>query len=107
VESEFEPAVKAFQRKDYDVSFPILLRIADAGNAEAQCLIGNFYDLGLGRPVNCEEARKWYLRSAQQGYGAASNNLGTLFQQDGNFEKAKEWYEKAKRQGFPHSPKNE
>jgi TPR repeat protein len=102
--NEFSQALTAFQKKDYKKSFPILLRFAESGNAEAQCLIGNFYELGLGRPANRDEARKWYLQSSEKGYGLASNNLGTLFSQDGNAAKAKHWYDKARQQGFSHSP---
>jgi TPR repeat protein len=67
------------------------------------------YDLGLGLESNALEAVKWYKKSSSQGYGVASNNLGTIYYSgregiEMNRAKANEWYQKAKEQGFMHSP---
>lgn len=72
-------------------------------------MIGSMFDLGLGTQTNVREAIKWYEKSAEQGYGVASNNLGTIYYSgregiSSNRIEAKKWYQKAREQGFVHSP---
>lgn len=60
----------------------------------------NIYELGLGTQSNIHEAIRWYQKSSEQGYGVASNNLGTIYYSgregiDINRTKASEWYQKA------------
>ena len=108
--SNLTAGLSAFEAKNYAEAFKLLKPIAEEGNAEAQCIIGSMYDLGLGLESNALEAVKWYERSAEQGYGVASNNLGTIFYsgREGipiNQVESKKWYQKAREQGFMHSPK--
>ncbi|MGB6300323.1 MAG: tetratricopeptide repeat protein [Rivularia sp. (in: cyanobacteria)] len=107
--SNLSAGLTAFEAKDYVKAFELLKPLAEQGNAEAQCIIGSIYDLGLGLESNALEAVKWYKKSASQGYGVASNNLGTIYYsgKEGivrNRAKASEWYQKARQQGFLHSP---
>ena len=107
--SNLSAGLAAFEAEDYVKAFELLKPMGEKGNAEAQCLIGNMYDLGLGRESNALKAVKWYKKSAEQGYGVASNNLGTIYYsgREGivrNRAKASEWYQKARQQGFLHSP---
>ena len=107
--SNLSAGLAAFEAKNYVKAFELLMPIAEEGNAEAQCIIGSIYDLGLGIEINVLEAIKWYSKSAEQGYGVASNNLGTIYYsgKEGivrNRAKASEWYQKAREQGFMHSP---
>lgn len=97
----------AFEARDYTVAFQILKPIADRGEAEPQCMIANMYHLGLGMEINMLEAIKWYRRSAEQGYGVASNNLAEILQfgDDGieaDRAEAEKWLKKAREQGFLH-----
>ena len=97
----------AFKVGDYKVAFEILKPIADRGEAEPQCMIANMYHLGLGMEVNMLEAVKWYRKSAEQGYGVASNNLAGIFEVgDEGIEadpiKAKKLRKQAREQGFLH-----
>lgn len=107
--SNLSAGLAAFEAKKYEEAFELLMPIAEQGNAEAQCIIGSMYDLGLGIESNVLEAVKWYNKSASQGYAVASNNLGTIYYsgKEGivrNRAKASEWYQKARQQGFLHSP---
>ena len=107
--SNLSAGLAAFEAKKYAEAFKLLKPLAEQGDAEAQCIIGNMYDLGLGIESNVLEAVKWYKKSASQGYGVASNNLGTIYYsgKEGivrNRAKASEWYQKARQQGFLHSP---
>lgn len=99
----------AFEAKDYTNAFKLLKPLAAQGDAEAQCIIGNMYDLGLGLERDILEAVEWYRKSAEQGYGLASNNLGTIFKsgREGipmERVESNKWYQKARDQGFMHSP---
>jgi TPR repeat protein len=99
----------AFDNGQYDVALPVLLPFAEQGDAEAQCIVGNIYHLGLGVPSNFTEAARWYIASANQGYAVASNNLATLFQVGGegfpvNLVESQKWKNKSIEQGFIHNP---
>jgi TPR repeat protein len=95
-----------FNQGKYVQAFANLLPIAEVGDAEAQCLIANLYQVGWGVDRNIFLAIQWYEKSANQGYGVASNNLSEIFfaGEDGSIdiEKAMYWRGMAIRQGFKH-----
>lgn len=98
----------AFETEDYTNAFKLLKPIADRGDAEAQCIVANLYHLGLGVEKDVLEAVKWYNKSAEQGYGVASNNLAEIFAFGDwgiaiNKVKAEKWQQKAREQGFLHT----
>jgi TPR repeat protein len=76
--SNLEKGLQAFANQNYSETLALLKPLAEQGNAEAQCIIGNLYHLGLGIDQNIKEAIKWYLKSAQQGYPIAINNFKTI-----------------------------
>jgi TPR repeat protein len=99
----------AFEAKNYTQAFDWLKPLAEQGDAEAQCLIANMYHLGLGLDGDISEAIQWYQRSAEQGYGVASNNLAGIFKTGEHGDapdsvEAKKWFQKAREQGFCHTP---
>lgn len=70
------PGIQEFRDQNYAEALPLLTESAQAGDAEAQCMLGNVYLLGLGGIVVDEaEAIRWYHRSANQGYSVATRNL--------------------------------
>ena len=71
--------IAAFKNAQYAQAFELLTSWANQGDPEAQCLIACMYHLGLGVEQNGTEAVKWYLKSAQQGYPVASNNLAGIY----------------------------
>jgi TPR repeat protein len=91
---------------EYGFIFNLLLRCFIVPYLDAnRCM----YQLGLGLEINIPEAIKWYLKSANQGYGVASNNLAGIFMSgydsiSANPKMAESWYKKAKEQDFFHSP---
>ncbi len=106
--SNLTVGLAAFEIEDYLNAFRLLKPIADQGDAEAQCLIGNMYQLGLGLEKDILEAIKWYKKSAKQGYGVASNNLAEILMVgeqgiDIAQAEAEKWYQKARKQGFLHT----
>lgn len=102
--ANYEEGLRAFHERDYQKAYRLLISFAEQGHAEAQCIIGNLHDMGLDRPRNEEEAVKWYTKSSEQGYGVASNNLGTIAAAHGDRAGAQRWYKKAEEQGFIGSP---
>src|SRR4028118_48328 len=71
--------------------------------------MASMYYLGLGREKMILEAIKWYIKSAEQGYGVASNNLGGIYLcgAEGvaaDRTEADKWFQKAREQGFLHTP---
>ena len=109
---DFSEGLAAFHASNYAKAFAILRPFADQGEPEAQCIIGSLYQFGWGVQKDIQEAIRWYIRSSEQGYGVASNNLGTIFMVGDvgipmDREAAKRWYQKAGEQGFSHSPKQQ
>ena len=107
--SNLTSGLAAFEAKNYLDAFELLKPIAERGDAEAQCIVANMYHLGLGLERDVLEAIKWYEKSAEQGYGVASNNLAGIFAiGDGSIVvdsiEAEKWYQQARKQGFLHSP---
>ena len=73
------PGIQEFRVQAYAAALPLLTQSAKSGDAEAQCMLGNIYQLGLGDTM-VDEARAiaWYHRSANQGYGVATSNLAGM-----------------------------
>jgi TPR repeat protein len=106
-----QDGLNAFHNGDYRSAIAILLPIAEAGDPEAQCVIGNLYQLGLGVAIDIEEAAKWYRKSSEQGYGVASNNLAGIIlsgyyggDRALNQVQAEALFQKAIAQNFQHTP---
>ena len=101
--SDINQGINAFELLDYPKACELLKPLAEQGNAEAQCIIGNMYHLGLGLERSIAEAINWYTKSADQGYGVASNNLAGIYREKNDLEAAKKWYQLAEQQGFLHT----
>lgn len=98
------PGIQEFRAQDYAAALPLLKRSAERGDAEAQCMLGNIYQLGLGESaIDEERAIAWYYRSANQGYGVATSNLAGMVWPVSR-EAAAALYQLAKEQGFAHTP---
>jgi TPR repeat protein len=107
--SDLKKGLVAFNTCDYTQAFSLLKLLAEQGNAEAQCIIASMYHLGLGVKMSIKEAIQWYIKSADRGYGVASNNLAGIYLcgADGvaaDRTEAEKWFQKAREQGFLHTP---
>lgn len=56
-----------------------LIKQANEGNVQAQCVLGNIFYNGEGVRRNSCEALRWFRKAAEQGYDKAQNILGTLY----------------------------
>ena len=54
---------------------------AEAGDAEAQCILGGLNVTGVGVPPDAAAAVAWYRRAAEQGDATAQSNLGRMYDQ--------------------------
>ena len=98
------PGIKEFRAQDYAAALPLLKQSAEGGNAEAQCMLGNIYQLGLGETgVDEQRAIAWYYRSANQGYGVATSNLAGMVWPTSS-EAAAALYQLAREQGATNVP---
>jgi len=83
---------------------------AEQGDANAQCILGQFYANGQGVSQNYQEAVKWYYRAAEQGFGYAQHNLGTMYERGTgvpqNYQEAVKWYYRAAEQGLSAAQHN-
>lgn len=107
--SDFQTALDAFHHQNYTEAFSLLRSEAEAGNSEAQCLMGNMYQLGLGVEKNISAAINWYLRASERGHAIAANNLGGIYLAGDDSiprspQQAEKWYSRARELGFEHTP---
>jgi uncharacterized protein len=72
-------ALAAYARGDYVAAAKQLTRLAAAGNARAQGLLGFMYEYGHGVPQDYVLAVMWYERGAEQGDPAAQYSLGLMY----------------------------
>jgi TPR repeat protein len=79
-------------------SLAMVMKHVHDGKAWAQFNLANRYEVGRGVPVDWEQAHKWHLQAAEQGFAASEHALGILYQKAGpkqNLGLAVIWYEKA------------
>ena len=98
------PGYREYKNQQFAEAFPKLLPVAKAGNAEAQCIVGLLYQMGLGVEVDNDKAVYWYERSAAQGYSVANNNLAGILAVRGQQEESARRYALSREQGFLHGP---
>ena len=104
---KMEDALKkaeAFDQKKDDMHALEQYRIAAAlGSAEAQHMVGRYYEEGRGTRKNVTEAVKWYRKAAEQGHAGAQCRLGWSYYAGQGVKKsdilAAKWYRMAAEQG--------
>ena len=70
--------VQLSEQGDVKQAFPLLVRAARAGIAEAEFRLGRCYMEGAGVPPSRVEGARWLERAANQGYVEAQARLATL-----------------------------
>ena len=83
---------------------------AEAGDAEAQFILGGMYVTGVGVPQDAAEAVAWYRRAAEQGSARAQYNLGVIYAEGvgvpQDAAEAVAWYRRAAEQGNARAQSN-
>ena len=84
---------------DVEHAGELLMRAAEAGDADAMYYLGLMYQLGSGGERNYQTAAEWYEKAAEAGNSKGSYALGELYEYGYGVEqdlgKALEWFEKA------------
>ena len=87
-----------------DQKFKDTLKAAEAGDAEAQCAIGEKYYFGEGVEKDHKEAIKWFRKAVGQNYADAQYSLGVMYDNgegvEKNHKEAVNWFRKAAEQGY-------
>lgn len=105
-----EQAIQYYDNKEYDKAVPMFQRLAQGGDAYAQCFLGLCYDNGQGVVQDYTQAVYWYRKSAEQGNANAQCNLGNCYYMgDGvaqDYTQAVYWYRKSAEQGYAVAQNN-
>ncbi len=78
---EIDDARDAYLAGHYETALKTLIPAAEAGDANAQNIVGIAYENGNGVPQDAVKALEWYEKSVAQDFGKASINLGTLLRE--------------------------
>ena len=76
---EFDDAVGAGDRSDYETALRLFRRLTQHGHADAQLNLGTMDSLRQGVTQDLSEATKWYRLAADQGDPMAQYNLGLAY----------------------------
>jgi hypothetical protein len=80
---------------------------AEAGDADAQLMVGKFYYYGYCYELDYQEAVKWFQAAADQGNPSAQFLLGEAYEKGKGFKRdyvqAAKWYEQAAFNGDNHA----
>jgi len=79
VEHALANATAAFDDRDYANAHGLLLPLAEAGNADAQTLIGFMYRTGLLGMADYDQAAVWFEAAVEQQHPDALFNLGLMY----------------------------
>ncbi|HIJ49726.1 MAG TPA: sel1 repeat family protein [Nitrospinae bacterium] len=71
---EFEDAVKAVNRRDYETAYKMIVPLAEKGQAAAQLVLGMMYFKGTGVEKDVLESDKWLFISEVSGQEAGKKN---------------------------------
>lgn len=78
--ADIEEARDAMEANQFDQAMQMLRPAANAGNADAEELIGIMYAMGLGVTQDDRRAFEWYLRSAMKGHAGAQSGVGWYYE---------------------------
>jgi len=101
----FAEGATAYNSKNYAVALREIRPLAQAGNMDAQHLLGLMYYMGRGVPQDYKTALEWHRKAALQGKADAQYVVGAMYY-TGNaviqdHKQAVIWFRKAAEQGYP------
>jgi len=79
--ASYDQGLRAYLEGDPAEAWFVWLRLAQAGDAEAQFSMGHLYRAGEGVPRDAAIAADWFARAAAQGHGHAMLNLALMHEQ--------------------------
>ena len=115
VSSNYDAGIAAYKRGHYKMAMYDFEQRAQQGDPVAQFCLAFMYKHGKGVGPDIQKAIEWYIKSAEQGYASAQNDLGVTFgrlaeklasinsetESEVYATKSYEWFEKAAEQNYP------
>jgi len=95
---DFEYAWALVESQDFPKVWEYVVPYANAGDADAQCMMG--FLCQFSPPRDLTEAERWLRKAAEQNNPVAWNTLGTLLLNKGETENAEECYRRAAELAF-------
>jgi len=101
-------AQRAFEKQHYNLALKEIRKELGT-NHEAQFLMAQMYEKGLGIVQNPHRAIKWYARAADSGDLESSYALGALFESGAggelpkNYSESRRWFQRSAEQGHANS----
>ena len=108
---KYNQACDFYNAKEYEKAYPLYIELAERGDARSQCAIGHYYYYGYS-PIetNYALAFEWYKKASDQGNAAATNNIGSMYENGEyviqDYEKAYYFYQKGAELGEAYSSRN-
>lgn len=103
IELQYNKAIQYIEQDQKELGVSILSHLAEQGYAQAQNDMGDYYRNGHGGITDYDEAIKWYLMAAKQGFVNAQYNLGATYYEKEEFKQSIVWWTKAAEQGDAYS----
>ena len=108
--ADWQQAVDAYNRGDYQAAAEILRPLAEGGDAQSQTSLGFMYEFGRGVEESLTEAVKWYRLAAEQGHPQGQKNLGVMYEfgrgVGESLTEAVRWYRLSAEQGHAQGQSN-
>ena len=102
-EEKYQKGLDYYYREAYTEAAVLMRDAAQDGHAQAQTMLGFFYDRGYGVGQDYKAAAKWYRMAANQGSAVSQYNLGVIYDRglgvEPNYSEALRWYRMAANQG--------
>jgi TPR repeat protein len=73
-----DAGLRAYERRKFKRAIELLTPVAKSGEPEAQFILGQIYEKGLGTASDKEQAKRWYEPAAKQGDRRAQVRLSLL-----------------------------
>jgi TPR repeat protein len=80
VSADIEHARQLMESNEFEQAYDVLYPFAQAGNADAEELIGVMYAMGLGVEKDDVRAFEWYMRSSLKGHPGAQSGIGWYYE---------------------------
>ena len=97
--------IEAYMAGRGEEAVEIIVPVAEAGNGEAQHLLGTIYSDGTAMAPDYEKAAPWFRKAANSGSAEAAYNLGFLYENGMGVEKSEQaafrWFLKGAKSGHP------
>lgn len=92
------------QQNNTTIDISAIMKKAEAGDAEAQFILGRCYQIGDDIEDDKEKSAFWMEKSAENGYAEAQFYLGAYYEKgygvETNLKTALLWYQKSAEQGY-------